>query len=157
MQRVTLLAAVAAAVLLFARPVSASHYPLNSIDLTTAAENFTLFKAEVTDTEQLLAQTAKPAARAALAKKTGLPEARLKELAQLCDLLSMKGVGPTVARLLTKCEVRTLKDLGKAEVGALGACMKQVNLKESITELLPPPEFLSEWIEQAKHAESVVE
>jgi len=149
--------ALVAALLLLSSPARASHYPLNSIDLTTSDENFALFKAEVTDTEQLLALTAKPAGRAALAKKTGLAEARLKELAQLCDLLSAKGIGPTVARLLTRCDVRTRKDLGKAQVEPLAACMKQVNLKESITELLPPPEFLSEWIEAARRSESPVE
>ncbi len=157
MRSIVVAPALVAVALLFSAPARASHYPLNAIDVTTSDENFALFKAEVTDTEQLLAQTAKPAGRAALAKKTGLSEARLKELAEVCDLLSMKGIGPTVARLLTKCQVRTLKDLGRAQVEPLGACMKQVNLKESITELLPPPEFLSEWIEQARRAESVVE
>jgi hypothetical protein len=156
MQRIPL-AAFTAVLLLSVGTARASHYPLNSIDVTTAEENFALFKADVDDTEKLLAQAGKRASRAALARKTGIPEERLKVLAELCDLLSMKGVGPIVARLLTRCEVRTLNALGKAQVEPLAACMKQVNLKESITELLPPREFLSEWIEQARRAESVVE
>ena len=157
MQRLMLASALVAVALLSPTAGRASHYPLNAIDVTTADENFALFKAEVTDTEELLAATAKAAGRTALARKTGLSEARLKELAQVCDLLSVKGVGPTVARLLTRCDVRTLKELSKAQVEPLSACMKQVNLTESISELLPPAEFLTEWIEQARRAGSVVE
>jgi hypothetical protein len=135
----------------------ASHYPLNSIDLTTADENYKLYKAGITDTEALLKATSGKAAREALAKKLGLTTERLKELAETCDLLSMKGIGPTVAKLMRRCAVRTVKEMRTQKAADLYACMKKVNLKESVTELLPDAEYLQQWIDASVKAPSVVE
>lgn len=150
-------AALALALVLGAGRLAASHYPLNAIDLTTSDETFALMKAGVTDTEELLGKTARVSDRAALAKATGIALARLGDLARLADLLSVRGIGPTVARLLAACEVRTRKDLAAAKAVDLAACMKAVNLRDAITDLLPSQEFLQQWIDAVQGVEVRVE
>jgi hypothetical protein len=135
----------------------ASHYPLNAIDLTTSKENFALYKAGVTDTEQLLARAAKASDREALSREVGLTVERLTELAQLCDLMSMKGVGMKVARLMHACAITSLSALKTADPVALHACMRRENLKRAISDLVPGPEFLKEWIEATRGQESPLE
>ena len=135
----------------------ASHYPLNAIDLTTSKENFALYKAGITDTEQLLERAAKAPDREALSRKVGLTVARLTELAGMCDLMSMKGIGLKVARLMYACEVTRLSALVSTDPAALHACMRKENLKRAISDLVPGPEFLNEWIEAARGQESLLE
>ena len=139
---------------------SASHYPLNAIDIASSEETYALYKAGVTDTKTLLEGAGKAPLRAALAKKTKLTTERLKALAAMCDLLQIKGVGPTVARLLLRCKIPTLAALkakSQADAAALSACMARVNKESPLTELTPSIEFLENWIRAAKDLESLVD
>ncbi len=149
---VTLLGSVATA--------RASHYPLNAIDIASSTETYALYKAGVTDTSTLLNAAGPKAARKVLAAKTKLSPKRLKALAAICDLLQVRGIGPTVARLLQRCSVPHLKAFkakGVADVEALSACMAKKNREDPIAEVTPGPEFIKAWIDAAKPMESLLD
>ena len=100
---VLLLVAVASA------PVLASHYRLSpGFSLVTEPERKALKSEGVRTTSALLKATGKRKARRALSKATGVSFARLTELATQCDLLRIKGLGPTAVRLLQAARVKRL-------------------------------------------------
>lgn len=138
----------------------ASHYPLNAIDIASSEETYALYKAGVTDTKSLLERAGKATGRAALSKETGLSKKRLRAVAALCDLMQIKGVGPTVARLLDRCEIphlAALKAKSLQDAAALSACMARVNRESPLTELTPSAEFVENWIRAAKGMESLLD
>jgi hypothetical protein len=142
------------------RTLRASHYPLNAIDIASSDETYALYKAGVTDTKSLLAAAGKSGARGSLATKTKISAKRLRALAALCDLLQVKGVGPTVARLFQACKVanlRALKAKKPGDAAALSACMAQENRERPITDLTPSADFVQGWIVAAQAIESLVD
>ncbi len=157
---VAFLALVFAAASMAPTTASASHYPLNAIDIASSDETYALYKAGVTDTKTLLEGAGRASARKALASKTKLPVKRLKALASLCDLLQVRGIGPTVARLLQRCDIPNLKAFKAkklSEAAALSACMSKKNREDPISELVPGADFIEGWIKAAGALESRVD
>ncbi len=142
--------AFALAVAGWGRVALASHYDLVDIDLVTKAEREALAKAGIESTDVLLQRAATPAKRAALAAATKLPVARLDELARMCDLLQVRGIGPSMVKLLTAAGVKTLQDLMAHDPAKLAKELQDLNDRRHIAGLVPPAEMLRSWIEQAR-------
>lgn len=155
-RRLTLLTALVVACFVLPCAVQASHYPLEAVPFI-APKDITLFKgAKVEETSQLLAALATPEGRKAMHKKTGVALETLLEYARLCDLLSIRGVGPKMARLLRLADVTGLEDLRGRDADALLKKMKQANDIHTISEILPGPETVADWVQQAKKLKSVL-
>jgi hypothetical protein len=146
--------ALGLALLLAAPTASASTYPLEQVLEKESAEK--LEKAGVKTTDELLAKGAKPKELRALAKTTGLPEAKLGAWVKMCDLLRIKGVGPEMVRLLGAGKVSTVKQLRGQVAAKLFKVMIEANKKTKITQKPPAEEQVANWIEQAKKLELVL-
>lgn len=128
----------------------ASHYPLDESNLFPESELKALKAQGYTDTEALGAALLKAADRKAMAKKTGLEEKRVDELAEICDLLRIRGVGPKMVSLLRLSGIYDSSDLGKAVPEQLHERMRQANDIHAVSELVPEVDILKGWIEDAK-------
>ncbi|TNF27150.1 MAG: DUF4332 domain-containing protein [Deltaproteobacteria bacterium] len=135
----------------------ASHYRLPADGLVSEEEHAALGKAEVHTTLDLLNRAAKVSDREALARQTGLPLARLTTLACQADLLRVKGLGPSMVRLLQTAGIRHTRDLRATEPDGLLDRLRAANGIHHIAPVLPRTEVLAEWIEQAKGFEWLLE
>ena len=159
-RRILTCAAMAAALALgWGSPeASASHYRISpGFELVTKAERATLAKAGVTTTAQLLKATAKRSARKAFAKKTGLALKRLAELARQCDLLRVKGLGPSGVRLLQAAKLPDVAALKGASAKALHAKLETLKATLNLPHVVPTSAELSSWITQAKALPRILE
>jgi predicted flap endonuclease-1-like 5' DNA nuclease len=138
------------ALLLFSAPALASHYPLDETGLFNAEELKALSKAGYNDTEALGKALLDSKARKAVATATSLSEKRLTELAEVCDLLRIRGVGPKMASLLRLSGVFDSSDLAKAKAVPLNEAMKKANAVHGTSEVVPEPEVLEGWINDAR-------
>jgi len=136
--------------LLAASPARAGHYDLSSIDLFEEAAVSRLASMKVFTTQDLWEATRTPAKVKATARRSGLAQARLRDLHELCDLLWIDGIGPKVARVLTTAGVKNLAALARQEPIALADLIKETNRKVEILGKLPDPDTTRSWIEQAK-------
>jgi len=149
---------VGLALALFASSALASHYAVADVpSLIKAPDAAKLTKAGVATTEDLLQKAAKPKDRKALAKASGLSATTVMDLAQRCDLLRIKGVGPEMVLLLEAAGVKTTADLAKKEAAALTAAADQANKSKKITEKPPTEPQFKDWIDQAKQLPLVLE
>lgn len=136
----------------------ASHYAVGDVPtLISAADAEKLKKGGVTTTEEMLSKAAKPKDRKALAKASGLPAATVMTIANRCDLLRIKGVGPEMVLLLEASGVKTTADLAKKEPGALNTAAEAANKAKKITEKPPTEPQFKDWIDQAKALPAVIE
>lgn len=134
--------------LLLSAPSLASDYPLfNVLDEKSATK---LQGIKIFTTSDLLRRTGTPLERKKLAKRTGITRGKITTWARLCDLLRIKGVGLKMARLLTRAEVRTVRELRQAQPLALHKKVLAANKKKEITKTPPTAEQLFNWIEQSK-------
>lgn len=139
------------------RPAEASHYFLTDVDFLSpvAAEAFERFGYR--DTEVLLRNLLTPAARRAVADSTGLSEAELVGLAQVCELLQVRGIGPKAARLLLSSGVQGPLDLATRRADELLAVVQSENAVGRWTQVDPHLEIVEQWIRDAADAPYVVE
>lgn len=153
------LTAVAALLLVvaLAPAAAASHYRLPAGGLVSESEERSLVDQSIDTTEALLAHTASLKARRALSKATGLSYARLTELATQCDLLRVRGIGPSVVRLLQAAGTRHAAALRQASPDGLAVKIKAANAVHRIMEVLPDVASLSDWIAQARELPKVLE
>ena len=152
MIRTTLRVCVAAVVLTLGLTTLAwaSHYRLPASGLVSRSEHKVLSKAGITDTRALFERAATKQGRRELSKSTRIAAKRLYEIAQSCDLLRVKGVGPTMVRLLQATGVHTLAVLAKQAAGSLRAKMVAANQSSRISEVVPEAASLGNWIGQAR-------
>jgi len=144
-------------VCLLAQAASASHYRLPASGIANKTETAALAKQKVTTTKTLLKAAAKSKARRALSKSTGITATRLFEMASLCDLLRVDGIGPSVARLLTASGVSDSGALRKQGAGALLGKMRTANSAHGIMEVLPSEQTLASWIKRAAGLSKLLE
>jgi hypothetical protein len=127
----------------------ASHYRLPASGIFTGAETKALSAQGVKTTKKLLDRAAKAAPRRKLASASGISFGRLTELAALCDLLRVEGLGPSIARLLQASGVRHSGALRHQKASGLLKKMAAANAKHGIMEVLPKVETLAVWIREA--------
>jgi predicted flap endonuclease-1-like 5' DNA nuclease len=142
------------ALLLFSAPCLASHYPLEETNLFSPEEMKALGKAGLADTEALGKTILDAKGRKALATTTALSEKRLTELAEICDLLRIRGVGPKMASLLRLSGVFDSSDLAKAKAPQLYEAMKKANAIHGTSEVVPEADVLEGWIKDAQGSPS---
>lgn len=148
MKHATLSTLSLALLLLTAAPSQASDYPLfNILDRASADK---LERLKIFTTSDLLGRSGTPLDRKKLAKRSGISRGKITHWARLCDLLRIKGVGLKMARLLTKVEVRTVRELRKEQPLALHKRVLAANKQKEVTKTPPTAEQLFNWITQAK-------
>ena len=137
---------------------SASHYRITpGFELVTESERKALKAAGVQTTAQLLKSTAKKSTRRAFAKKTRLSLKRLKALAQQCDLLRVKGLGPSAVRLLQAAKLQDIKALKRANAPTLHKRLLALKATLSLPQVVPAEAELKSWIAQAKGLKTFLE
>ncbi|MGB0591259.1 MAG: DUF4332 domain-containing protein [Myxococcota bacterium] len=145
-------------VLLMASSASASHYRLSSgFELVTDAERMALKGAKIHTTADLLQATAKKRARRTLAKKTRISLKRLTALAQQCDLLRIKGLGPSGVRLLQAAKVMHVAALKGGNAKALHSKLQTLKSTLALPHVVPSAAELAAWISQAKGLKRILE
>jgi len=136
----------------------ASHYAVGDVPtLISAADADKLKKGGVSTTEEMLAKAAKAKDRKALAKASGLPAATVLNIANRCDLLRVKGIGPEMVLLLEAAGVKTTAELAKKDPAALNTAADAANKAKKITEKPPTEPQFKDWIDQAKALPPVIE
>lgn len=152
-----LLAIAATLLVVAASGARASHYRLPADGLVTEEEHAALKRAEVLTTLDLLRRAARVNDREALARDSGLPLTRLTTLACQADLLRVKGLGPSMVRLLQTAGIRHTRDLRATEPDGLLERLRAANSIHNIAPVLPQREILEDWIDQAKKLEWMLE
>ena len=124
----------------------ASHYAVGDVPtLISAADAEKLKKGGVSTTEEMLTKAA------------GLPAATVLTIANRCDLLRVKGIGPEMVLLLEAAGVKTTAELAKKEPAALTTAADTANKAKKITEKPPTEPQFKDWIDQAKALPPVIE
>lgn len=134
----------------------AGHYRLPVAQFIEGEEALALKRAGINDTLHLLERTQTAKDRRDLAQRTRLRPARIRVLAQQCELLRLEGVGPTAVRLLGAAQVNTLAELGAAEASSLHQRILNANAQKRISEGNPSVEMLSDWIRAARGLKPLV-
>jgi predicted flap endonuclease-1-like 5' DNA nuclease len=128
---------------------SASHYLLEDLVYVTATERAALEGQGVLASEDLLVRAATLKNRGALCRKTGITAARMEALTNMVDLLQIRGVGPSMVRLLQASGVAHAGMLAKQHPSSLHEAVLEANAREQISPKTPAVEMLSDWIRQA--------
>lgn len=152
-----LLVAVAALTVVATSGAHASHYRLPADGLVTGEEHAALKRARVQTTLDLLRRAARVGDREDLARESGLPLARLTTLVCQADLLRVKGLGPSMVRLLQTAGIRHTRDLKATEPDGLLERLRAANSIHNIAPVLPQREILEDWIDQAKKLDWMLE
>ncbi|PKN56071.1 MAG: hypothetical protein CVU56_17985 [Deltaproteobacteria bacterium HGW-Deltaproteobacteria-14] len=152
-----LLVAVATLTVVATSGAHASHYRLPADGLVTGEEHAALKRVKVLTTLDLLRRAARVSDRESLARDSGLPLARLTTLACQADLLRIKGLGPSMVRLLQTAGIRHTRDLGATEPDGLLERLRAANSIHNIAPVLPQRAILEDWIDQAKRLDWTLE
>lgn len=149
-------AAFALALLLVAPAADASHYRIVDADFVGDEARVIFERFGYRDTADVLANVATPQRRLALHEATGLSLAELEELAAMCELIQVDGVGPRAARLLRHAGVANVQDLGTREPQALHAALERSQRETLLTSIAPPLQTVEGWIASAAAVPVVV-
>lgn len=141
----------------FSSEARASHYRLAGSDIVSPAELKALSTAGVATTLELLERAAPRKARRKLARETGLTPSRLAELGAFCDLLRVKGIGPTMVRLLQAAKVMHTGHLKRSVAASLRERMEEANAARKVSETVPDEATVADWIGQARSLPKLLE
>ena len=157
MIRLSIYALIVSSLFIIQLPLFGSHYPLNSVNVTTVEENYKLFKVKIFSTKELFMQLRVKKNRKALADKLQMSGKRLLDLARSCDLLRIKGIGPKIVVRLGGCGVFTIKQLQGQDAENLKKKMDAYRKKMRFVDPNPPVDLLKVWIERSKNLEILLE
>jgi uncharacterized membrane protein len=104
----------------------------------------------------LLIIAATPEGRAELSEATGIDAEKILAAVKLLDLMRIKGVGITFARLLQAAGVATVPDLAQRNAANLRTSMQEANDASQIVVELPYEETVGVWVAQAKELPRVI-
>lgn len=135
----------------------ASHYAFARVDLVTALERKALSRAGIFDTNMLLAWTASADRRAWLADTTAISYERLSELATMCDLLRVEGIGPVMVGALQKAGLLDTQALADSLPQPVVDKLRVVTRGTSVAQRLPDPDTVRTWISAAKRLRPILE
>lgn len=108
-----------------------------------------LGKAGIHTTKDLLALAGPQQTRRALARTTGMTRKRLLSLAEQCDLLRIRGVGPVIVRLLQAAGFASTRPLGRANPGKAWKALRAANIGRQIAPTVPPEAIVASWVKTA--------
>ena len=127
-----------------------SSYSIETIEGIGPAFGAKLKQAGITTTGALLKAGADPKGRKALAEKSGIDEAKIRDWCNMADLMRIKGVGEEYSELLEKAGVDTVKELRNRKAENLHAKMAEVNAAKKLVRQLPSLKQVEAWVAQAK-------
>ena len=109
-----------------------------------------LRNAGIKTVDDLLDAGASRKARAALAIKTGISEARILKCVNMADLFRINGVASQYAELLECAGVDTVKELQHRNAENLATQMAEVNKTKNLVRRPPSTTIVRDWVAQAK-------
>ena len=104
----------------------------------------------VATTEALLKKGATPQARKTLCEKTGIGHKLILKWVNRADLFRLKGVGEQYSDLLAAAGVDTVLELAQRRPDHLHQKLVEVNEQKHLVRVVPPPEHVAQWVEEAK-------
>lgn len=127
-----------------------SSYAIEKIEGIGPTYGAKLKAAGIDTTGELLNACLTPAARDALAGKTGISGTLILEWANRADLMRIKGVGEEYGDLLEASGVDTVKELKTRVPANLHKKLAEVNEAKSLVRRLPTEADVADWVDQAK-------
>jgi predicted flap endonuclease-1-like 5' DNA nuclease len=125
-------------------------YPVTEISHIGPEAVQKLRAAGIRTTSRLLDSAKTPKDRKQLAERTGIDGKRILSWANLADRMRIKGVGEDYAGLLQAAGVDTVKELKYRNPAKLAHAMAEANAKRKLVRILPSPQLVERWIDQAK-------
>lgn len=115
-----------------------------------------LSQADITHTDQLLAEGGTAKGRAEIAERSGINEKQILKWVNMCDLFRVKGVAGQYAELLEAAGVDTVNELRHRNPGNLAEKMCELNQEKHLVRAVPGLKSIESWIEQAGKLKSAV-
>ena len=115
-----------------------------------------LHDAGVATTEALLEKGATPQARKSLSEKTGIGHKLILKWVNRADLFRLKGVGEQYSDLLAGAGVDTVLELAQRRPDHLHQKLVETNQAKRLVRVVPGPEQVAEWVQQAHKLPRVV-
>ena len=134
----------------------ASHYRLADVEFISEDARAVFERFGYQDTADVLANVASPERRLALHEASGIAMPELEELAAICELIQVAGVGPRAASLLRHAGVAGVQGLGTSDPVALTAALEEAQRETGLTSIAPPLETVQGWIASAASVPIVV-
>jgi predicted RecB family nuclease len=125
-------------------------YPISDINGMDPATIDLLKRAGIRTTERLLERAKDTKGRKALARTTGIDQARLLSFANAADRMRIKGLGKDYAALLQAAGVDTVQELRYRNPRHLAQALSNTNAKRKLVRQLPSDGQLNRWIADAK-------
>lgn len=141
---------LACVVMVLAVPAFASHYFI--VDIADRFSPLALAEFErfgLDDTEDVLRNLDTREDRDSFSSVTGISVDELYQIAVMCELLQVEGIGPRAFDLLTASGVQNASDLATREPASLLAELEVVNSMHQLTGVNPPVELVAAWVELA--------
>jgi predicted flap endonuclease-1-like 5' DNA nuclease len=113
-------------------------------------------KKGVATTETLLEQRATPHGRKELAEKTGISDRLILKWVNRADLFRVKGIGEQYSDLLAAAGVETVLELAQRRADHLHQKIVETNEAKNLVRVVPRPEQVADWVEQAHKLPRVV-
>lgn len=110
----------------------------------------------IATTDALLEQGATPRGRKELAEKTGISDRLILKWVNRADLFRVKGIGEQYSDLLAAAGVETVLELAQRRGDHLHQKMVETNESKKLVRVLPGPEQVADWVEQAHKLARVV-
>ncbi|MEM8799230.1 MAG: DUF4332 domain-containing protein [Pseudomonadota bacterium] len=125
-------------------------YSIETIEGIGPAMAKKLSAAGIKTTAGLLKECASAKGRKATAETTGVSEKVLLKLANMADLMRIKGVGEEYSELLEAAGVDTVKELRNRNAENLTAKMSEVNADKKLVRQTPSGSMVEKWVAEAK-------
>ena len=115
-----------------------------------------LHEAGVTTTAELLQQGATPGGRKELVQKTGIGDRLILRWVHRADLFRVQGIGEQYSDLLAAAGVETVLELAQRRADHLHQKLVETNQAKRLVRVVPGPEQVAEWVQQAHKLPRVV-
>jgi len=115
-----------------------------------------LHEAGITTTAELLEQGATPGGRKELVQKTGIGDRLILKWVNRADLFRVKGIGEQYSDLLAAAGVETVLELAQRRTDHLHQKMAETNQAKRLVRVVPGPEQVADWVQQAHKLPRVV-
>ena len=99
---------------------------------------------------------ATPSGRKELAEKTGIGDRLILKWVNRADLFRVKGIGEQYSDLLAEAGVETVLELAQRRADHLHQKLTETNEAKNLVRVVPGPEQVAEWVEQAHKLPRVV-
>ena len=128
-------------------PAAGPGIPILDIEGIGATFTLKLKNKGIDDSEQLVAADAE-----ALAKKTGIPAARIRNWQDMAELIRLKGVGPQFAEVLVRCGINSIYELAQQKAEPLASKVQAHldSLGQNVVGVPITAKLTAKWIKAAQ-------